>query len=109
MACRSDPSVQPQYKTVNYKYVHLIVHVAWDFKTNFKSRVFSESKKEKFPYKYDIGVLKYSRIIGWKAGYVIIKNRKYEYVLHMSEECTIYRKNNVQETRNITKDVSKSL
>jgi len=51
--------------------------------------------------------LKYSRITGWKAGYIIIKNRKY--VLHMPEECTIYRKDNVQETKTITKDVSKSL
>jgi len=73
----------------------------------FKPRSFSDSKKQKIPYKYDRDVLKYSRITGWKAGYIIIKNRKY--VLHMPEECTIYRKDNVQETKTITKDVSKSL
>ena len=83
------------------------MHVALDFETNFKSRVFSDSKKQKIPYKYDIDVLKYARITGWKAGYVIIKTRKY--VLHMSEACTVHLKDNVQETKNITKNVSKSL
>lgn len=87
--------------------MQLIVHVAWDFKTNVKSRDFSDSKKQKIPYKCDTDVLKYSRITGWKAGCVIIKNRIY--ALHMSEEYTTYRQENVQETKNITKDVSKSL